>query len=146
MQFMPLNLMLFGYILKLHITDLSLCSIMYAEMPKQNRVKNLFKSIKGRSSPAPEQSSHAQSQAQASSSSSDRVSSRHTHPIVPSSSTNRVSSRNVIPSSSSDGVSSQNVIASSSSDGVSSQPTRRRQVTDDAESEPRGWVVDVIDM
>ncbi|XP_070020296.1 uncharacterized protein [Nicotiana sylvestris] len=165
MQFMPLNLMLFGYILKLHITDLSLCSIMYTEMPKQNRVKNLFKSIKGRSSLTPEQSSHAQSQsshaqsqAQASSSSSDRVSSRHTHPIVPSSSTNRVSShnvvpssstnrvssQNVIPSSSSDRVSSQNVIVFSSSDGVSSQPTGRRRVIDDTESEPCGWVVGVI--
>nr|XP_033514690.1 uncharacterized protein LOC117279312 [Nicotiana tomentosiformis] len=99
---------------------------MYVEMPKQNRVKNLFKSIKGSSSLAPEQSSHAQSQVQAS---SDRVSLRHTQPIVPSSSTNRVSSQNVIPSS--------------SSDGVSSQPTRRRRVTDD--SELRDWVVDVAD-
>ncbi|XP_075096343.1 uncharacterized protein LOC142174448 [Nicotiana tabacum] len=36
-----------------------------------------------------------------------------------------------------------NDIPSSSSDGVSSQPTTRRRVTDD--SEPRDWVVDIID-
>nr|XP_016509222.1 PREDICTED: uncharacterized protein LOC107826721 [Nicotiana tabacum] len=90
-------------------------------MPKQNRVKNLFKSIKGSFSLAPEQSSHAQSQAQASYSSSGRDSLRHTQPIIPSSSTNRVSSQNGIPASSINRVSSQNRIPSSSTNRVSSQ-------------------------
>ncbi|XP_049396876.1 uncharacterized protein LOC125860882 [Solanum stenotomum] len=93
---------------------------MYAEMPKQNQYKNMFKSAAS-SSLAPGQSSLFQPQAQASSSSSQSKTSQH------------------VPSSSSDGDSSQSVVPYTF-DGVSSKPTTRKDNEDNHD-----WFVDVID-
>nr|XP_016460466.1 PREDICTED: uncharacterized protein LOC107783952 isoform X4 [Nicotiana tabacum] len=122
-------------------------------MPKQNRVKDQFKSVKERSSLVPRQSS----QAQASSSTSYRVSLHSTLPTQPTQpviSVDRVSSQHVVPSSSSDGVSSQHVVSLSSSDGVFSQPAvpssssgavSSRQTRRSTSNEKPHWFIDVID-
>ncbi|OIT03562.1 PREDICTED: uncharacterized protein LOC109225610 [Nicotiana attenuata] len=122
-------------------------------MPKQNRVKNQFKSVKERSSLVPGQSS----QAQASSSTSYRVSLHPTLPTQPTRpviSVDGVSSQHVVLSSSSDGVSSQHVVPSLSSDGVSSQPAipssssdvvSSRQTRHTTSDEEPHWFVDAID-
>ncbi|XP_070028365.1 uncharacterized protein [Nicotiana sylvestris] len=122
-------------------------------MPKQNRVKNQFKSVKERSLLVPRQSS----QAQASSSTSYRVSvhstlpTQPTQPVIPG---DGVSSQHGVPSSSSNGVSSQHVVSSSSSDGVSSQPAvpfsssgavSSQQIGRSTSNEEPHWFVDVID-
>ncbi|XP_019242515.1 PREDICTED: uncharacterized protein LOC109222644 [Nicotiana attenuata] len=121
-------------------------------MPKQNRVKNQFKSVKERSSLVPRESS----QAQASSSTFYRVSLHSTLPTQPTQpviSVDGVSSQHGVPSSS-DGVSSHHVVSSSSSDGVSSQPAvpssssgagSSRQTGRSTSNEEPHWFVDVID-
>ncbi|OIT26536.1 hypothetical protein A4A49_41017 [Nicotiana attenuata] len=138
------------------VNDLLLCredeTDEILKMPKQNRVKNQFKSVKERSSLVPRQPS----QAQASSSTSYRVSLHSTLPTQPTQhviSVDGVSSQHGVPSSS-DGVSSQHVVSSSSSDGVSSQPVipssssgavSSRQTGRSTSNEEPHWFVDVID-